>query len=75
MSKVRRYPLGVATSSRRRHRSDMPKATCSSTSLKKSVMNEELEPEIVEPGDAKKETKGFLTTEHLEDSPRILFRQ
>jgi len=38
-------------------------------------MNEELELEIVELGDAKEETKGTNQTTVHEDSPQVLFRQ
>ena len=38
-------------------------------------MNEELELEIVELGDAKEETKGFPNLPVHEESPQILFRQ
>lgn len=38
-------------------------------------MNEELELEIVELGDAKEETKGTNQTANHEDAPQILFRQ
>jgi hypothetical protein len=37
-------------------------------------MNDELEMEIVELGDAKEETKGFPTGHTLEDGSTILYR-
>jgi uncharacterized protein DUF5974 len=52
-----------------------PTAFRTSTPSKEIVMNEELQLEIVELGDAKEETKGFPTTQPHEESPQVLRRQ